>query len=129
MEYPAAMSPPAKPIPIYQPATVAEPPPELEANGAKLWRDILAEWVIEDSSSLMVLEQACHACARAESLRRQIEAEGALVRGAGGAIKANPLLMVELQARGLVARLLARLGVLDTEPKRPPGRPPKAGAW
>ncbi len=43
--------------------------------------------------------------------------------------RANPLIMVELTARALVARLLGKLDLLDTKPKRGPGRPPKRSGW
>jgi hypothetical protein len=61
--------------------------------------------------------------------RRQISVTGEVIKLEGGSIKANPLIMAELTARGLVARLLDRLDLLDTEPKRGPGRPPKRGGW
>jgi len=115
---------------VHLPSTAPEPPPELGVFGGKLWRDILAEWHIPDAPSLAVLEQASQAYDRAESLRRQILVAGELIETKGGGVKANPLIMAELQARAVVARLLGRLGVLDTdEPKRGPGRPPKLGGW
>ena len=73
------------------------------------------------------MEQACQAYAAAERPRRQIQVSGDEAMTANGGTKANPLIAIELQARSLVARLLGRLGVLDTEPKRGPGRPPKVG--
>src|SRR5262245_52913981 len=48
-------------------------------------------------------------------------------RRPGAAIKANPLIMLEIAARALVARLLGRLGVLDSGEKDALGRPPKLG--
>jgi P27 family predicted phage terminase small subunit len=121
-----------KPIPItaYLPATAPEPPAELGAHGSKLWRDILSEWDIPDQASLAVLRQACSAFDRAETLHARIEEDGETIMLPGGSMKANPLLMVEISARSLVARLLGRLGLLDGEPKRGPGRPPRiGGAW
>ena len=60
---------------------------------------------------------------RAESLRRLIAVDGELIETGTGGIKANPLIMAELQARALCARLMGKLN-LNNEPKRPPGRPP-----
>ena len=121
----------SKPVPlvVYRPATAPEPPPELGVTGCKLWRDILSEWDLASKSELAVLEQACQAYDTAERLRRQIAITGDEVETGNGGTKANPLIAIELQARGLVARLLARLDVLDIEPKRGPGRPPKPGGW
>jgi hypothetical protein len=75
------------------------------------------------------LEQACAALDRANSLRQQIAATGEVIPLAGGGMNGNPLIVAELAARGLVARLLGRLGVLDSETKRGPGRPPKTLGW
>jgi hypothetical protein len=55
-------------------------------------------------------------------LRQQIVTSGELIETLTGGIKANPLLMVELQARALCARLLDKL--VPAEDKRGPGRPP-----
>src|SRR5262249_11467078 len=66
-----------------RPPSPAEPPTDLGASGADLWRAILADWIIDDAASLAVLAQAAHAADRAESLRRrieQIEAGGAVAR-------------------------------------------------
>jgi hypothetical protein len=77
----------------------------------------------------MILEQACAAYERAESLRRQFMVNGELIKAHTGGIKANPLLMCELQARSLVARSLGKLNLSD-EPKRCAGRPPnKSRGW
>jgi hypothetical protein len=120
-----------KPIPLvaYQSGPAPEPPAELGVYGSKLWRDVLAEWDISDAASLAVLEQAAQAYDTAERLRRQIQVSGDEIALPGGSMKANPLIMVEIAARSLVARLLGRLDVLDTGPKRGPGRPPKLGGW
>jgi hypothetical protein len=115
------------PTTLYRLDTIPEPPAELGEAGASLWRAILAEFVVGDAGGLAVLAEACAARDLAERLRRQIELEGDLVPGAHGTSKANPLISMELTARGLIARLLGRLGVLDGKDKRPPGRPPGKG--
>jgi|SRR5215472_14997995 len=110
-------------IPLYRPPTPAEPPADLGASGADLWRAIPADWLIDDAASLVVLAQAAHAADRAETLRRQI----AQFETAGALARTKTMITAELAARSLVARLLGRLGVLDSESKRGPGRPPKTG--
>jgi phage terminase small subunit len=117
------------PIVIYQPALAPEPPPQLGSAGSDLWRSILAEWDISDAASLALLADACAARDTAERLRLQIQDAGDVITLPSGSSKANPLLMVELTARNLTARLLGRLGLLDTGDKRGPGRPPKPGGW
>ena len=120
-----------KPIPfeVYRQGTAPEPPATLGVLGSNLWRQILTENDIPDTARLTILEQACAMLDRAENLRRQIAVEGELIETHTGGIKANPLLMCELQARALVARLLGKLS-LSNEPKRGPGRPPnKSSGW
>ncbi|OKO71887.1 P27 family phage terminase small subunit [Bradyrhizobium sp. AS23.2] len=121
-----------KPIPLvtYRPETAPEPPPQLDVIGSELWHGIVGEWDIADRAGRALLEQACAAYSMAERLRRQIAVDGDLIEtGNGVGMKLNPMIMAEISARSLVARLLGRLGVLDTEPKRGPGRPPKPGGW
>jgi hypothetical protein len=107
------------------PGNPPEPPPDLGAAGAKLWRDIAREWNVDGAAPETVLLHACQCADRVESLRLQILAEGELIKTPHG-VKANPLIVLELQARALGVRLLGRLGVLDGE-KRRPGRPVKSG--
>jgi hypothetical protein len=117
-----------KPIPfeIYRQGTAPEPPGTLGVHGSKLWRDVVTENDIPDTARLTILEQACAAYERAEGLRKLIAVDGELIESKAGGIKANPLLMVEITARALCARLIGKLN-LDNEPKRGPGRPPRKG--
>jgi phage terminase small subunit len=111
------------PIEIYRQGTAPEAPSSLSELGASLWRQILSERRLTSRAELTILEHACAAHARAESLRQQILTTGDLIETAQiGSFKANPLLVVELQARALCARLLDRL--IPAEDKRAPGRPP-----
>ncbi len=116
------------PFPVSQFAT-PPPPAELGCTGSALWKEIVARWQIDDAG-LRVLLDACHACDRAESLRQQIERDGEMLPCATGSSKLNPAVMAELSARGLIARLLGRLGVLDNDEIRRPGRPSnQRGGW
>jgi phage terminase small subunit len=91
---------PFKPVPIeiYRQGTAPEPPSSLGELGATLWRAILSQRRLTSRAELTILEHACQAHDRAESLRQQISTSGELIETPTGAIKANPLLMVELQA-------------------------------
>lgn len=108
------------------PGKPPEPPQELGATGAELWRSIAREWHVDGAAAETVLLHACLCADRAESLRLQILTDSELIKTPHGTTKANPLIVLELQARALAVRLLGRLGVLDSEKKRP-GRPPKLG--
>jgi hypothetical protein len=80
-----------------------------------LWDAIVQEWDVSDSGSLAVLQEACHSRDVSERLRRQIAAAGDEIELSGGGSKPNGLIVLELQARSLTARLLGRLGVLDAK--------------
>jgi hypothetical protein len=112
---------------IAFPGKPPEPPPELGATGAELWRSIAAEWRVDGAATETVLLHACLSADRAESLRRQILAEGELIATTYGGTKANPLIALELTARSLTIRLLGRLGILGGGEKKRPGRPVKSG--
>jgi hypothetical protein len=99
-----------------------EPPPELGSFGAELWRSIVHEWNVEGSGAQAILLQACQAADRAETMRQQIEDSGELVAAGRNGHKANPLIMPEIAARALVARLLARLGVFGYRREKRPGK-------
>jgi hypothetical protein len=99
------------------------PPPNLGAIGRSLWADIVSVYEFGDRASYETLAQACCAADRAESCRKQIDADGELIQTKMG-WRDHPLLKHELAARSFVVRTLARLG-LDLEPLRGgPGRPP-----
>ena len=122
--------------PLYEPATsvpepvrtFADPPSTLRGAGAALWRSIMAEYGITDSGGRAILEQACASADRAAECATIIAEQGAVISTKHG-LKDHPLLRHETAARGLVGRLLARLG-LDVEPVRPTsGRPASGFGW
>jgi hypothetical protein len=99
------------------------PPGKLGATGASLWKDITSAYEFGDRASYEALYQACAAADRAETCRKQIDADGEVIRGKTG-LRDHPLLKHEIAARAFVVRTLGRLG-LDLEPVRSgPGRPP-----
>jgi hypothetical protein len=115
-------------IEIHRQGAVPEPPATLGADGARLWRDVLAEWSLQNVAELALLEQAAQAYDRAERLRGLIAEEGEMIATGTGSSKPNGCIALELQARALCARLIGKLHLSD-EPKRPPGRPPKSAKW
>src|SRR4249920_2301879 len=114
---------------VSQPAsTGTELPTTLREAGAKLWRSVITEYAIKDSGGLAILEQACASADRAAECAAIIAEQGAVIQTKHG-LKDHPLLRHESAARGLVGRLLARLG-LDVEPLRPTaGRPASGVGW
>jgi len=117
------------PVPLFTFLTgnPPEPPPELGAFGAELWRSIVREW----KSTAPEHKRCCYKLAKLPIVRKACAGKSRPLasssRRPGAAIKANPLIMLEIAARALVARLLGRLGVLDSGEKDALGRPPKLG--
>ena len=108
-------------------ATLPKPPINLGPTGATLWRSLMAEYIIEDGASLILLEQAAFAYDRAERLRAEIDATGEIIRGRNGP-REHPGLRAELAARAFVVRTLAKLG-LHFEPTRQASGRPSGRAW
>jgi hypothetical protein len=114
---------------IVSRASSTDPPASLGQAGSELWRRVMAAFEFSDPAGLIMLEQAAQALDRAETLRAEIERDGAILRGRAGAVKDHPGLRHELQNRAFVVRTLHKLG-LDAEPLRPaPGRPPRGIGW
>jgi len=102
--------------------TIIEPPTILGPAGSRLWRSVLSQYDIRDAGGLAILEDACASRDNATSMAEIIAAEGRMVRTKSGR-REHPLIKLEIAARALTARLLARLG-LDVEPIRSSsGRP------
>jgi hypothetical protein len=110
-----------------QPVAPSRP---LGEHGQRLWDEIQREYRIQDSGGLEVLLQLCSAVDRAEELAAAIARDGALIgsgRDGAGPLKAHPACREELACRSFVVRSLERLGIsVSLEPRRPPGRPPRA---
>ncbi|TPM11524.1 hypothetical protein FJ960_01920 [Mesorhizobium sp. B2-3-11] len=108
------------------PSTTQAPPRPLGEHGIALWQSVLGQYGIEDAAGVEFLTTACQALDRAEALKAQIDADGAVIRTKAG-LKDHPGLKHEIAARSLCIRTLARLG-LDLEPLRSgPGRPTGGG--
>jgi hypothetical protein len=114
---------------VSEPASIAaEPPATLREAGRNLWQSVMREYAIADAGGLALLEQACASADRAAECAAIIAEQGAVISTKYG-LKDHPLLRHEATARGLVGRLLARLG-LDVEPLRPAaGRPGVGFGW
>src|SRR5262245_28106692 len=97
-----------------QDTTWAEPTRNLGKHGRKLWDSVMKEYQVEDAGGVEMLAQACQALDRAESLREEINRDGAVIR-VRSTIKDHPALRHELANRAFVVRTLTRLG-LNFEP-------------
>ena len=102
-----------------------EPPRLLGEHGLDLWHRVQDEFHIEDPAGVEFLTQACQACDLAEALHARIEDDGVTLRTAANGVRSHPAIKDELQARALVIRTLARLGITE-EPIRPVRGPGQA---
>jgi phage terminase small subunit len=111
---------------IVREGSAPDAPPTLDERGATLWREVLTSRRITSAAELTILEHACQCHSRAETLRQEIETHGELIVTETGAVKANPLLMVEVSCRALCSRLLGKLRSPEDKPRmgRPPGQKP-----
>src|SRR5262245_44421826 len=108
---------PSKSIKLVSPNTQAsyrDPPTELEANGERLWRQVMFEYGMHDVTGLEMLKQICIAADRAASLKAQIAKDGEVIRH-NGMVRQHPLLKTEMECRGFIVRTLKSLG-LNFEP-------------
>ena len=120
---------PKPPLSVIQPREIAPSRP-LGEHGQRLWDEIQAEYRISDAGGLAVLMQLCCALDRAEELAEAVARDGALIpsgKDGDGPLKAHPAIREELACRSFVVRSLERLGIsISVEPRRGPGRPPRA---
>ena len=103
-----------------------QPARTLGQAGKNLWSRITEEYDLSDAGGRELLLQCCQALDRVESLRRQIDQEGEIIR-VKGVPKAHPALRDELANRSFIAKSLQRLGLALEVPVRSVGRPLSGG--
>src|SRR5688572_1775028 len=100
-----------------------QPPRALSTEARRRWRELVAEYGIQDAAGLQVLTTYAEAFDRMRSAQVRIDKEGATFTDRFGQPRPHPLLAAERDAR---AQMLAALKLLnlDVEPLRDrPGRP------
>ena len=99
------------------------PPKKLSREAKKWWREIQAEFSIEDQAGLLLLQTAMEALDRLREAQRVIKEEGPVVLDRFEQQKPHPLLTTERDSRSAMLASLKALN-LDLEPLRDvPGRP------
>ena len=99
------------------------PPVHLSKEAKAIWKDLLAEYGIDDVAGLRILRVALESFDRAQSARVSIDRIGLLVKDKFGQVKPHPLLPIERDSRAAFLAGLKALN-LDLEPLRDkPGRP------
>jgi P27 family predicted phage terminase small subunit len=98
-------------------------PNHLSKEAKKIWREIVAEYAIDDIAGLKILRVGLEAFDRAQAARVTIDREGMTVLDKFNQTKSHPLLPIERDSRAAFLSGLKALN-LDIEPLNPgPGRP------
>jgi P27 family predicted phage terminase small subunit len=103
------------------PVKTTPAPPHLTAEARGWWNRILAEWLLDDPS-LLLLQAALESFDRMNAARVIVEAEGIVTRDRWGQLRPNPAVLAERDSRTAMCRALKQLG-LDLEPLGAIGRP------
>lgn len=101
-------------------------PAHLSKEAAGIWKKLSDEYDIQDAGGLEILRAGLEAFDRAQAARVLIEKVGLVIKDRFGAVKPNPLIACERDARSAYLQALKQLQ-LDLEPLnanvgRPPGR-------
>jgi P27 family predicted phage terminase small subunit len=101
---------------------IPDPPKHLRAKGRALWMEILEIWEMTPDS-LAILLGACEVTDQAERAREILDREEPTFKNKAGEPVKHPAAVV---MRDMLAERRAAIKQLnlETEPKRPPGRPP-----
>ena len=98
-------------------------PKHLSKEARNIFKDLCAEYGIDDVAGLRILRVALEAFDRAQAARATIDSEGMTVTDKFNQTKPHPLLPVERDSRAAFLAGLKALN-LDLEPlKNRPGRP------
>jgi P27 family predicted phage terminase small subunit len=98
-------------------------PKHLSKEAKKIWKEILAEYSIDDAAGLKILRVALESYDRTQAAREAINKDGMTVTDKFNQIKSHPLLPIERDSRAAFLSGLKALN-LDLEPLRNgPGRP------
>lgn len=108
-------------LPIPAAPAGPRPPAHLGRDGRRLWRRVIAEYLVEDPHAVELLRLAAEALDRAAQARTVVDAEGMTIEGRFGP-KTHPAVGIERDSALRAARLLRELGLLDTPESRPPSR-------
>ena len=98
-------------------------PAHLSQEARRIFKDLSADYGIEDCAGLRILRVACEAFDRAQAARRTIDEDGMTVIDKAGQLKPHPLLPIERDNRAAFLAGLKALN-LDLEPVKGIGRPP-----
>jgi hypothetical protein len=112
--------PPAPPA--FEPP---QPPSHLGAPERLIWDGVLAEFALNTTAEIAILQASLEAHMRARLAREAVAMDGMTTAGRDGQPRVNPLLAVERDARSAFLTGLKQLKLIDIEPES--GRRPQGG--
>ena len=74
-------------------------PPHLGKDGSRLFTEMVASYQIEDAGRIAVLTRAAECIDRMAAARKSIEKSGVVIETESGALRANPAVAIEKDAR------------------------------
>lgn len=87
-----------------------------DSHGQKLWRTVTEEFDLENEPhKVALLTQACRVADRVHQLETAAAKEPLTAKGSTGQLVIHPLIAEVRYQRGLLAQLLGRLGLPDTD--------------
>jgi P27 family predicted phage terminase small subunit len=90
------------------------PPAHLSTDGRRMWRELIADYELDDAGALALLQAACEAHDRAQQARRRIDRDGVLLVDRFNQKKPHPAVAIERDARG---QMIAALKALRLAPE------------
>ncbi|MEU4287805.1 P27 family phage terminase small subunit [Kribbella sp. NPDC026596] len=95
-------------------STKPKAPAGLGARGRAFWRDVLAVWEV-NRDELELLAEACRCLDQLDDLRAAISRDGVTVLGSLGQTRVHPAVSQVNATRGVLAKLIAQMGLPDPE--------------
>lgn len=89
-------------------------PTDLGERGRKFWRDVMRIYEL-NVDEMQILAEVCRTLGDCDILRERIENDGFMVQGSTGQKRLHPAVAELRQTRAALAKLLAQLGLPDTE--------------
>lgn len=90
-------------------------PKHLRADARRMWDRLRADYAIDDSAGLALLQAACEAYQRAQEARERIDKDGAILKDRFKQLKPHPACVIERDARSQMINALRALRLAPDE--------------
>jgi len=90
-------------------------PKHLKAPAKRLWNQLCADFCIDDSAGLALLEAACSSFQRCKEARELVEREGLTTADRFGQLRPHPGIAIERDARGQMIAAFRALKLAPSE--------------